>query len=68
MLVNLNPIALEADVAYFNARLELVGSPETYYQQAQVRVYGVLAKTLEETLKCLKGREEQSRSTNEQVG
>jgi len=56
--VNLNPIALEADVAYFNARLELVGSPETYYQQAQLKVYAVLAQALQETLNRLRGHEE----------
>ena len=48
--VNLNPIALEADLAYFSARVELVGTPETYYQSAQLKVYRVLATSLEETL------------------
>jgi hypothetical protein len=48
--VNLNPIALEADLAYFSARMELVGIPETHYQEAQLKVYGVLEKSLEETL------------------
>lgn len=52
--VNLNPIALEADVAYFSARMELVGSPETHYQAAQLKVYRALAKSLEETLQRLR--------------
>ena len=52
--VNLNPIALEADLAYFGARMELVGTPETYYQEAQMKVYRVLAKSLEETLQRLR--------------
>jgi len=51
-------MALEADIAYFSARLELVGPPETYYQLAQVKAYGVLANALEETLKCIRRREE----------
>ena len=55
--VNLNPIALEADIAYFCARLELVGTPANYYQFAQVKVYGVLANALEENLRCIKRRE-----------
>jgi hypothetical protein len=48
--VNLNPIALEADLAYFGARIELVGVPKTQYQEAQLKVYRVLATSLEETL------------------
>jgi hypothetical protein len=32
-------------VAYFSARMELVGSPETHYQAAQLKVYRVLAKS-----------------------
>ena len=58
--VNLNPIALEADVAYFHARLELVGNPTTTYQQAQVKVYNVLAKAMEETLNRLRGTDRKS--------
>lgn len=52
--VNLNPIALEADLAYFGARLELVGEPETSYQAAQLKVYRALAKSLEENLQRLR--------------
>lgn len=60
MHVNLNPIALEADIAYFSARLELVGPPTTYYQLAQIKVYRSLAKSLGDTLVCLRGREGRS--------
>ena len=58
--MNLNPNALEADVAYFSARLELVGSPQTYYQQAQLRVYRILVDALEDTLNRLRGEGEKS--------
>lgn len=53
-------MALEADVAYFSARLEMVGDPATYYQCAQVKVYRVLADALKETLWRVRGREEKS--------
>ena len=58
--VNLNPIALEADIAYFSARLELVGDPATYYQLAQIKVYRILSNSLQETLMCLRGSEARS--------
>lgn len=57
LCVNLNPIALEADVAYFSARLEMVGNPETCYQVAQLKVYRVLADALAENLQRLRGNE-----------
>ncbi|MBT3013457.1 MAG: fumarate hydratase [Candidatus Thiodiazotropha sp. (ex Lucina aurantia)] len=55
--VNLNPISLEADLAYFGARLELVGEPETQYQAAQLKVYKALEAALEENLKRLRKKE-----------
>jgi hypothetical protein len=55
--VNLNTISLEADVAYFGARLELVGDPETRYQAAQLKVYKVLESALDENLKRLKKKD-----------
>ena len=58
--VNLNPIALEADIAYFSARLELVGHPATYHQLAQVKVYRMLSQALQETLLRLRGNEDRS--------
>jgi hypothetical protein len=58
--VNLNPIALEADVAYFNARLELVGNPTTTYQRAQVKVYRLLVKAMEEMLGRLRRNDKKS--------
>jgi hypothetical protein len=55
--VNLNTISLEADVAYFGARLELVGEPQTRYQAAQLKVYKVLETSLDENLKRLKKKD-----------
>ena len=55
--VNLNPISLEADVAYFGARLELVGEPHTRYQAAQLKVYKALEEALCDNLKRLKKKE-----------
>jgi hypothetical protein len=58
--VNLNPISLEADLAYFGARLELVGEPETRYQVAQLKVYKALESALCENLKRLRKSESKS--------
>ncbi|MCU7816608.1 MAG: fumarate hydratase [Candidatus Thiodiazotropha sp. (ex Rostrolucina anterorostrata)] len=55
--VNLNPISLEADLAYFGARLELVGEPQTSYQLAQLKVYKALEVALHENLKRLRKKE-----------
>jgi hypothetical protein len=55
--VNLNPISLEADVAYFGARLELVGEPHTRYQAAQLKVYKALEEALGDNLRRLKKKE-----------
>jgi hypothetical protein len=52
--IDLNRISLEADVAYFEARIELVGRPKTYYQLAQLRVYHALEESLEKTLEQLR--------------
>ncbi|MCU7941276.1 MAG: fumarate hydratase [Candidatus Thiodiazotropha sp. (ex Cardiolucina cf. quadrata)] len=60
--VNLNPISLEADLAYFGARLELVGEPETQYQAAQLKVYKALEAALEENLKRLRRKESRSKA------
>jgi hypothetical protein len=48
---------LEADLAYFGARLELVGEPETRYQAAQLKVYKALETALCENLKRLRKKE-----------
>jgi len=58
--VNLNPISLEADVAYFGARLELVGQPHTRYQAAQLKVYKALEEALGDNLKRLKKKDKDS--------
>jgi hypothetical protein len=55
--VNLNPISLEADLAYFGARLELVGEPQTRYQVAQLKVYKALESALGENLNRLRKKE-----------
>jgi len=55
--VNLNTVSLEADVAYFGARLEMVGEPHTHYQLAQLKVYKALEATLGDNLKRLKKRD-----------
>ncbi len=60
--VNLNPISLEADLAYFGARLELVGEPETRYQAAQLKVYKALEAALEENLKRLRKKESRAKA------
>ena len=60
MRVNLNPIALEADIAYFGARMEMVGEPQTCYQAAQLKVYRALEDALVETLTRLRGSEAKS--------
>ncbi len=59
--VNLNPISLEADVAYFGARLELVGEPHTRYQAAQLKVYKALEEALGDNLKRLKKKDKDSK-------
>ncbi|MEJ2692580.1 MAG: fumarate hydratase [Candidatus Thiodiazotropha sp.] len=58
--VNLNPISLEADVAYFGARLELVGEPHTRYQAAQLKVYKALEEALGDNLKRLKKKDKEA--------
>jgi hypothetical protein len=55
--VDLNPISLEADVAYFGARLELVGEPHTHYQAAQLKVYRALEAALGDNLKRLRKKD-----------
>lgn len=55
--VDLNPISLEADVAYFGARLELVGEPHTRYQAAQLKVYRALEAALGDNLKRLRKKD-----------
>jgi hypothetical protein len=55
--VDMNPISLEADVAYFGARLELVGEPHTRYQAAQLKVYRALESALGDNLKRLRKKD-----------
>ena len=44
-------------MAYFSARLELVGDPQSRYQSAQLKVYQALAAALAENLRRLQGIE-----------
>ncbi len=47
---------LEADIAYFEARLALLNEfPESYYQEAQIKAYKELEAVLAGTLEQLKG-------------
>ena len=46
--------ALEADLAYFDARLELVGHPSSLNEQAQVRAFRILNQALTRSLHRLK--------------
>ena len=46
-LARLNISVLEADVAYFDARLAMLdGSPDSFHQEAQIRVYSELERVL----------------------
>ena len=42
--------ALEADLAYFSARLELLGVPATLHQLAQRKAYQSMQRSLQEML------------------
>lgn len=42
--------SLEADLAYFEARLILIGKPETQYQHAQQKIYETLEKSMREMI------------------
>lgn len=42
---------MEADVAYFDARITMIGNdPETPYQKAQLKTYRILEKLLQDSL------------------
>ncbi|GEM_PF-3765109 len=49
--------ALEADLAYFEARLALVGHPASTNQQAQVRAFRILNQTITRTLHRVKRKQ-----------
>lgn len=47
--------SLEADMAFFEARLSLAGeAPETVYQLAQIKTYQTLGALLRDTLNTLR--------------
>jgi hypothetical protein len=54
---NLSVSALEADIAYFDARLSLLGDvPVTRYQSAQIKTYRLLEEALSSILVELRRR------------
>lgn len=49
--------ALEADMAFFDARLSLAGDrQETVYQEAQKKTYRLLGEVLSKDLEALRGK------------
>lgn len=46
--------ALEADVAYFQARLALLGKPSTLHERAQYNAYRTMEELLRATLRRLR--------------
>ena len=60
--------SLEADMAFFEARLSLAGdAPDTRYQLAQIKTYQTLGVLVGDTLKTLKPRREDAVSKPEKV-
>ena len=53
-LLKLRVSALEADLAYFAARLELIGTPATPHQRAQIKAYRALEEALQGILERLR--------------
>jgi hypothetical protein len=47
---------LEADLAYFHARLELIGSPTTINQRAQLAAFQLLVQSFTRILQRLRRR------------
>ncbi|WP_428603398.1 hypothetical protein [Sedimenticola sp.] len=62
--VRLTVSSLEADVAYFDARLALLNNKKSsYYQLAQLRAYTELGRVLSEILARLQARPKQPPAT-----
>ena len=62
--------SLEADIAFFDARLSLAGdAPDTLYQLAQIKTYQTLGLLLGDTLEQLKpkSRKAASRQTGSKI-
>ena len=53
---NLSVTALEADLAYFKARLEWIGEPKTINQKAQQDAFKLLVPAINKILNRLKRR------------
>ncbi len=62
--------SLEADMAFFEARLSLAGdAPDTAYQRAQIKTYRTLERLLGQTLKTLRpNRKAPADGRNQQAG
>lgn len=59
------PADLEADLAYFDARLALLTSlPDSLYQRAQQRTYSALEESLQDALAGLRRQVEQNKRTS----
>ena len=55
--VDLRVSSLEADVAYFQAQLELIGDPESRHQDALRKTYITLESSLQTILESLRRKE-----------
>ena len=52
--------SMEADLAFFEARLSLAGdAPDTVYQLAQIKTYETLGLLISDNLKTLRGKQRQ---------
>lgn len=61
-LIRTDVAELEADVAYFDARLTLIGRcPDTAYRRAQIKTYETLSQSLAATLHALKKKQGRQR-------
>ncbi len=55
-------VSLEADVAFFDARLSLASSvPDSVYQRAQVKTYETLGRLMGGTLEKLRKRKQKQK-------
>lgn len=60
--------SLEADIAFFEARLSLAGdAPDTMYQLAQIKTYQTLGVLVGDTLKTLKPKTRSAGATRKKV-
>jgi hypothetical protein len=61
--------SLEADMAFFEARLSFAGdAPDTAYQRAQIKTYQTLGRLLAETLETLRAERKAAASAKRKGG